>query len=112
MLTGDQLVPGAAQVSFDPTTGAPEVILQFKRDGARAFEIVSGRNVGRKLGIFLDGVAVSTPVIPGGSMAPGQPLSGPAVIVQPNTTLWVAPENTVEADAYGNLVLTKKGAKP
>ena len=58
------------------------------------------------------GPAVSTPVIPGGSMAPGQPLSGPAVIVQPNTTLWVAPENTVEADAYGNLVLTKKGAKP
>ena len=63
VLTGDQLVPGAAQVSFDPTTGAPEVILQFKRDGARAFEIVSGRNVGRQLGIFLDGVAVSTPVI-------------------------------------------------
>ena len=63
MLTGDQLVPGAAQVSFDPTTGAPEVILQFKRDGARAFEIVSGRNIGRQIGIFLDGVAVSTPVI-------------------------------------------------
>ncbi len=63
VLTGDQLVPGAAQVSFDPTTGAPEVILQFKRDGARAFEIVSGRNIGRQIGIFLDGVAVSTPVI-------------------------------------------------
>ncbi|MDP7618974.1 MAG: protein translocase subunit SecD [Dehalococcoidia bacterium] len=63
VLTGNQLVPGAAQVSFDPTTGSPEVILQFKRDGARAFEIVSGRNIGRQLGIFLDGVAVSTPVI-------------------------------------------------
>ena len=63
VLTGDQLVPGAAQVSFDPTTGAPEVTLRFKRDGARAFEIVSGRNVGRQLGIFLDDVAVSTPVI-------------------------------------------------
>ena len=64
--------------------------------------------------VFLDapGPAVSTPVIPGDSMAPGQSLSGPAVIVQPNTTLWVAPENAVEADAYGNLVLTKKGAKP
>ena len=63
VLTGDQLVPGAAQVSFDPTTGAPEVILQFKRDGARAFEIVSGRNVGMQIGIFLDDVLVSAPVI-------------------------------------------------
>jgi N-methylhydantoinase A len=58
------------------------------------------------------GPAVSTPVISGDSMTPGQSLSGPAVIVQPNTTLWVAPENAVEADAYGNLVLTKKGMKP
>ena len=63
VLTGEQLIPGAAQVSFDPTTGAPEVILQFKRDGARAFEIVSGRNIGQQLGIFLDGIPVSTPVI-------------------------------------------------
>ncbi len=63
VLTGEQLVPGAAQVSFDPTTGAPEVTLQFKRDGARAFEAVSRRNVGRELGIFLDDVAVSTPTV-------------------------------------------------
>ena len=62
-LTGERLVPNAAQVSFDPTTGAPEVILRFDRDGGRAFEIVSGRNVGNPLGIFLDGAAVSTPII-------------------------------------------------
>ena len=62
-LTGERLVPGAAEVSFDPTTGAPEGILRFDRDGGRAFEIVSGRNVGNPLGIFLDGVAVSTPII-------------------------------------------------
>ena len=62
--------------------------------------------------MFLDtpGPAVSAPVIPGDSMKPGQSLSGPAVITQPNTTVWVAPGDQVEADAYGNLLLTKKRA--
>ncbi|MBI4236110.1 MAG: hypothetical protein HY688_01975, partial [Chloroflexi bacterium] len=76
-LTGERLVPNSAQVDFDPQTGRPEVRLQFDREGGLAFEEITKRLVQfpnedprRRLGIFLDDAAISTPVvqavIPGG----------------------------------------------
>jgi preprotein translocase subunit SecD len=62
-LTGDRLVPGSAQVGFDPNTGAPEVRFQLDRQGAEAFRLVTARNVGLPLGIFLDGQGISLPIV-------------------------------------------------
>ncbi len=51
--------------------------------------------------------AVSGPVVSGGSLEPGTRLAGPMIIEEPATTLWVAPEDTVEVDAHGNYLLFK-----
>ncbi len=49
----------------------PIVVLHFTDEGAKMFEKITKENVGRSLGIFLDGEPISTPVIreviPGGT---------------------------------------------
>lgn len=67
-LTGKQLA--SARVDFDQRVGTPLVSLQFNDEGAKLFEDITRRNIGKPVGIFLDGRAISTPVvrteIPGG----------------------------------------------
>ena len=58
-LTGKQLT--RAQVSFNPNTNEPEVSLEFNDEGAKLFEEITARNVGKVVGIFLDNEAISTP---------------------------------------------------
>jgi len=55
-LTGKHLKK--ASLSFNPTTGAPEVELQFNDEGAKIFEGITGRNVGKTLAIYLDGKSI------------------------------------------------------
>lgn len=66
-LTGKYIVD--AYVGYD-NTGFPDVNLVLDKEGARIFEEVTGRNVGKRLAIVLDGVVKSAPVIreriPGG----------------------------------------------
>ncbi len=62
-LTGDRLEPGSAQVGFNPTTGAPEVLFSLDRKGSEAFRQVTARLVGQQIGIYLDGEQVLTPVV-------------------------------------------------
>lgn len=49
---------------------SPQVIITFNSEGAALFEKITRENVGKQLGIFLDGQAISSPVIqepiPGG----------------------------------------------
>ncbi len=52
-----------ATVAFDQTTGAPLVILQFNEEGSTLFENLTKENVGKVIGIFLDGEAITTPVV-------------------------------------------------
>lgn len=52
-----------AQLSFDTTTGAPQVGLQFSADGAKKFADVTTRLVGKPLAIFLDTVPITIPVV-------------------------------------------------
>lgn len=52
-----------AYVSFDPTTNSPNIAFQFNPEGAAQFAEITSRNVNRKLGIILDGVVQSAPVI-------------------------------------------------
>lgn len=60
-LSGKQLK--RAQVSFDQTTNAPQVGLQFNEDGQRLFSEVTGRNVGKQVAIFLDDQVLSAPTV-------------------------------------------------
>ncbi len=52
-----------ALVEFDPTTGAPMVGIEFNEEGRKLFAAITKANVGNILAIFLDGQAISAPVI-------------------------------------------------
>lgn len=57
-----------ADLQFGATGGAgvandPIVVLTFTEEGAKLFEKITSENVGETLAIFLDGEAISTPVI-------------------------------------------------
>lgn len=67
-LTG-RYVTGAG-LSFHSTTQAPQVSLAFNEEGAKLFEEITKRNVGKPLAIFLDDGLIEAPIveqaIPGG----------------------------------------------
>jgi len=58
-LSGSQLQ--GAEVVTDQRTGQVQVSLQFNDEGARLFEEITSRNIGKPVGIFLDGEPISTP---------------------------------------------------
>ncbi len=60
-ITGKDLA--RADVSFDSTTGAPQVSLSFNSDGSTKFADITKNNIGKVLAIILDGTPISTPVI-------------------------------------------------
>jgi len=60
-LTGKDLK--RAQVTFNPNTNEPEVSLEFNDEGKQLFADITGRNVGKIVGIFLDGEAISLPKV-------------------------------------------------
>lgn len=60
-LTGSQV--SGASVGFDSTTNVPYVVLDFNKEGADLFAELTENNVGKVIGIFLDGEPISTPVV-------------------------------------------------
>jgi protein-export membrane protein SecD len=62
-ITGKDLA--SAQLQFQGQTGIsePVVVLHFNSHGAQLFANLTKANVGKVFGIFLDGQAISTPVI-------------------------------------------------
>lgn len=60
-LTGKQL--NHARVQFDQTNGSPEVALEFNAEGKALFADITKRNVGKPVGIYLDGAPLSIPVV-------------------------------------------------
>ena len=60
-LTGRLL--SKAQLQFDPTSHLPVVMLNFNDEGRDLFAKITRENTGKVLGIFLDGKAISLPVI-------------------------------------------------
>lgn len=69
-----------AQVVFDPNSGTPTVSLQFNSEGAKLFEELTTANVGKPIGIFLDGEAISTPNV-------NEPISGGEAVITGNFSL-------------------------
>lgn len=60
-LTGDGLQD--ARVQIDPQKNEPYVGMDFKTQGARIFEEITGDNIGRRMAVILDGNVYSAPVI-------------------------------------------------
>jgi protein-export SecD/SecF family membrane protein len=60
-LTG-QYVTGA-QLIFNPTTGAPEVSVNFNSDGAKIFKEMTTADIGKPIGIFLDNQLIEAPTV-------------------------------------------------
>ncbi len=52
-----------AQLTFDPTTQAPQVSIEFNDDGAKIFQQMTAKNVGKPLAIFLDGSLIEMPTV-------------------------------------------------
>ncbi len=62
-LGGDALQE--ATVRIDQQQNRPYVAIDFKSEGAKIFEEITGKNVGRRMAIVLDGNVYSAPVIQG-----------------------------------------------
>lgn len=60
-LTGEELQE--ATVRIDQQQNRPYVGLDFKTNGAKIFEEITGKNIGRRMAIVLDGNVYSAPVI-------------------------------------------------
>lgn len=52
-----------AELQFDATTNAPLISVEFNNEGADLFEKITERNIDRPLGIYLDGVLLSAPMV-------------------------------------------------
>src|SRR4030042_1130309 len=60
-LTGQFLK--SAQLGFDQTTYKPLVLLEFNDEGAKIFESLTEKNIGKPLAIFIDGIPISSPTV-------------------------------------------------
>ncbi len=52
-----------ATVTFDQQNGKPQVALSFSGEGAKIFSKITARNVGRPVGIFVDELLISAPIV-------------------------------------------------
>lgn len=60
-LTGKELTKASPQ--FDPQTGEPVIALQFDERGTEIFADLTSNNVGKRIGIFIDGLPIVAPVV-------------------------------------------------
>lgn len=60
-LTGKDL--SKAAVSFEQTSGKPQIALTFTADGAKKFSEITGRDVNKPLAIFLDNSLLTAPTV-------------------------------------------------
>lgn len=63
LLTGRYLKK--AEIGFDSVSNEPLVLLQFDDEGAKIFEDLTQKNLGKPLAIFLDGQLLQAPTVQG-----------------------------------------------
>jgi len=98
-LTGDELQE--ALVRIDQQQNRPYVGLEFKPQGAKIFEEITGKNIGKRLAIVLDGNVYSAPVVQ------GKIAGGSAQI-----TLGAGDYNTTMMEARDLALVLRAGALP
>jgi protein-export membrane protein SecD len=76
-----------ASLIFNDTTSAPIIELKFDEEGARLFEEITERNVGKSLAIYLDGESIID--VGGGIYAPriNEKISGGSAIITGQTDI-------------------------
>ena len=77
-LSGKQLE--RASVTFNQSTGEPEVNLQFNDEGAKLFAEITKRNVGKSVAIYLDGQIISNPTV-------NQEITGGSAVISGSFTI-------------------------
>lgn len=60
-LTGKYLK--RAELGFDPNTQRPLISLQFDDEGAKIFEDLTAKNIGKPLAIYIDQILISAPIV-------------------------------------------------
>lgn len=97
---GEVIVTGRdlkeARESIDPATNLPEVDLTFNAIGAKKFADATAKNVGRKIGIYLDGELLQEPTV-------NEPI--------PTGRARISPYRSLE-EAHRIAVLLQSGALP
>jgi protein-export membrane protein SecD len=77
-LGGKQLT--RSEVQFDNISGAASVGLNFDSEGDKLFEDLTDANIGKSIGIFLDGTLISAPTVQ-------QKISGGRAVITGNFTI-------------------------
>ena len=52
-----------SQLAFDPTTGQPQVSIEWNEEGKAIFSKVTTENIGKRIGIILDNNLISAPTV-------------------------------------------------
>lgn len=52
-----------AQLVFDGTTGQPQVSIEWNKEGKEIFAKITSENIGKRIGIILDGNMISAPTV-------------------------------------------------
>lgn len=60
-LTGRHVT--GAQLTFQQITGQSQISLNFNDEGAKIFEEITGKNIGKPLAVFLDNNLITAPVV-------------------------------------------------
>lgn len=89
-LGGKQLT--RSEVQFDNISGSAQVGLVFDSDGDKLFSELTDANVGKRIGIFLDGALISSPVVQ-------QKITGGRAVITGNFTIKEARELTERLNA-------------
>lgn len=89
-LTGKNLK--RATVQFNPQDNTPEVSLEFDDQGAKLFEEITGRNIGKPVAIYLDGYPISIPNV-------NEAISGGQAVITGNFTIVEARDLTKRLNA-------------
>jgi SecD/SecF fusion protein len=89
-----------ATVSRDPMSNMPEILLRFNNEGAELFGQITEKNVGRFLGIVLDGELKSAPVIKGPIRGGNASISGGMIDIKEAFELANVLENPLEAPVH------------
>ena len=97
-LTGAELE--SAKVEFDNSTSKPVVSIKFNDKGAKEFENLTEKNVGKPLAILLDQQVISAPIVQ-------EKISGGSAVISGNFTLDEAKNLAIQLNA-GALPLSVK----